>query len=434
MKKFLYTVAIFATFFFAACGNEIDQSAFEKLPAIEKSQLVDSKISVNVLWDATISMQGFTTLAPMNVYRTLPDEIENICSSISTLGNVNFYRFGQNATLIDRNAYRQFASPEIYTELITSMSNAVDISNPNELSIIVTDLFESSADWSLITQKLKDKYFSQHLSCAVIGVKNPFDGKIFDVGLKAESFSYATGGNETRFRPFYLFVLGREDLVKNFVTRFEHFRRQQVIKNEIQYVIFTEHLTDKTETFETLPIKSSENIFESGRFFIDDLRIREFGIDSPSEKSSLTFGFHYKPTLGALLIDRNALLTRLDFYSYDPEKFEWVSDKKTRSDGKFSLTSDPESENYLVTFEFTGEKNLTADRLNFLHASMIPTASSFALPDWVSNWNMQNIDMNPNSFDGTKTVNLLHILDSLMDAEISSSQPSLIDLYFLIEY
>ena len=91
MKKFLYTVAIFATFFFAACGNEIDQSAFENLPAIEKSQPVDSKISVNVLWDATISMQGFTTLAPMNVYRTLPDEIENICSSISTLGNVNFY-------------------------------------------------------------------------------------------------------------------------------------------------------------------------------------------------------------------------------------------------------------------------------------------------------------------------------------------------------
>lgn len=428
--KFLSIVAMmFVTFFFAGCSDDLNSTALENLPIIESSnQNRDEKIPVDVLWDATISMQGFTTIAPMNVYRTLPDEIENICALI---GDVNFYRFGSDAMKIDRAGYRKFTEPETYTELVTSMANAVEISNPEHLSIVVTDLFESESDWSLVTQRLKDKFFTKHLSTAIIGIRNPFDGKIFDVGLKAQSFSYATGGDQNRFRPFYLFVLGREDVVKDFVNRFEKFRRQQVIQNEIEYVIFTEHLTDHAETFATLPILDSQNLFESVE--LEDNRVREFGIDSPTDPASVTFNFKYKPTLGTCSIDRNSLQTQIDFFTLDSESDSWIETRNARSDGKFSLERDEESESYLLKFEFTPERNLQIDRWNFLHASLKPPASSFELPEWISQWNMGNIDVNPAAFDGTKTTNLLHIAQSLLDAQFESSQPSLVDLYFLIE-
>lgn len=429
MHKILSIVIILATFLFEGCGEDLDSTALQNLPMLAQSnQNRDAKIPVDVLWDATVSMQGYTTIAPMNVYRSLPDELENICSAI---GDLNFYRFGQAATRIDRAGYRRFTEPETYTELVTSMANAVEISDPSHLSIIVTDLFESESDWSLVTQKLRDKYFAEHLSTAIIGIRNPFDGKIFDVGLKAESFSYATGGDPARFRPFYLFILGREDVVKEFLTRFEKFRRQQIIQNEIEYVIFTEHLTDREENFSTLPILDSQNLFETSE--LEDSRVREFGIDVPEEESFVTLDFQYRPTIGACSIDRNMLQTKLELFTLDSESNSWLETSIARADGRFSLEKDEESGRYLLRFDFTPERTLQIDRWNFLHASLKPPASSFELPEWISRWNMGNVDVNPNSFDATKTTNLLHIASSLLDAQFSSSQPSLVDLYFLIE-
>ena len=72
-------------------------------------------------------------------------------------------------------------------------------------------------------------------------------------------------------------------------------------------------------------------------------------------------------------------------------------------------------------------------RRNFFKASLVPSASSFELPEWVLRWNSPNVDVNPNSFDGTKTTNLLHVAESMMEAQFSSSQPTLADLNFLIE-
>ena len=37
------------------------------------------------------------------------------------------------------------------------MHNVVDAANEEHLSVIITDLFESDADWSNVTKKLKDK-------------------------------------------------------------------------------------------------------------------------------------------------------------------------------------------------------------------------------------------------------------------------------------
>ena len=57
-----------------------------------------ARMTVDVYWDATVSMQGFTTLAAGNVYRTLPDMLGELGGS---LGEARFFRFGEQITPID---------------------------------------------------------------------------------------------------------------------------------------------------------------------------------------------------------------------------------------------------------------------------------------------------------------------------------------------
>ena len=57
-----------------------------------------ARMTVDVYWDATVSMRGFTTLAAGNVYRTLPDMLGELGVS---LGEARFFRFGEQITPIE---------------------------------------------------------------------------------------------------------------------------------------------------------------------------------------------------------------------------------------------------------------------------------------------------------------------------------------------
>ena len=218
MKKFL--LIIFAAMILVGCGNKIQ--TVPPLPGTLPNILsAPEKIDSDIYFDATVSMKGFTTLAAGNVYLTLPDLLSDLCGS---MGETKFFSFGEQIHPLDRTNYRRLTAPEVYVEPITAVANVIDRADPNHLSIIVTDLFESESDWANVTQKLREKFFSSHPAVAVIGIKNSFYGEIFDVGLKAAKFNYNSFDDPNRFRPFYLLILGRDDLVKNFLSKFNERR------------------------------------------------------------------------------------------------------------------------------------------------------------------------------------------------------------------
>ena len=117
-KLILFLCLSVFTIFLSGCSPSI----VVEVPDVYKTpKPIDSesaKADVDVYFDATISMQGYTTLAAGNVYRTLPDILDAIGTS---MGKPSFFKFGKDVTPIDNREHKKFSSQEPYTELITIM-------------------------------------------------------------------------------------------------------------------------------------------------------------------------------------------------------------------------------------------------------------------------------------------------------------------------
>lgn len=411
----------------SGCGDE-DEAVKVAMPSQVMSEAVseDTPVAVDVYWDATYSMAGYTTIPETNFYRTLPDELGDLGSSI---GSVKFYRFGKDIQELSGREYRQFSNPGYYTEVITAFHNAIDNADTSHLSIIVTDLFESDADWSNVTQKLKDKYFGQHLSVAIIGIKNPFKGDIFDVGIDAAKYAYDSGNDPARYRPFYLFIMGPDKQVTDFVSRFKE--RQQGVKNETQYVVFSEQLSSQSMDFSNLELSASQNIYKDNKLNVNDKRIIEFGIDSGDDVSSLTTTFKYQPALGAMPVALDKLKVKAEVFTLEGD--EWQPLELKDSDFVTKLTAGDAENTYNLQASFTPSKSLAEGKVNFVHVMVAPDEKAYQIPDWVQKWNMANVDANAAAFDGSKTVNLQHIVESLKSSILTAAHPSLVNLDFVFD-
>ena len=417
MKNFILLLAL--SLLLVGCGNKIQD--VPPLPGTLPNVLTSEKIDTDIYFDATVSMKGFTTLAAGNVYLTLPDLLGDLSSSA---GDVKFFAFGEQIRPLDGRTYRQFATPEVYTEPITSVANVVDRADTNHLSIIVTDLFESESDWSNVTQKLREKFFANHLSVAVIGIRNSFYGEIFDVGLNAAKFRYNSFDNPDRYRPFYLFVMGRDDIVKNFLRKFNE---RQTLPNDTGYLLLSENLTETPSDFSNFELGEVENFYSDDTLGLDN-RVKEFGIDKFSDSASFIFSWQYNPPLGACPIDLSAVDTEIEIFSVNGE--EWTP--LNSNDVRISLLKDNrQSDIFLIKVSLTPEKSLAEGKLNFVRIKVMPKEQGYRLPLWVELWSV-NVDASAKNFDGSKTLNLNRVLGSLKDSIFSASRPAIMQINFVV--
>jgi len=418
MRKIFLIIC--AAILICGCGNKIQQ--VPPLPGtLPKILTAPEKIDTDIYFDATVSMKGFTTLAAGNVYLTLPDLLGDMCGA---MGTVKFHGFGEKIYPLDGRNYRRFTAPEVYVEPITSVANVVDAADANHLSIIVTDLFESDSDWSNVTQKLRDKFFAQNLAVAVIGIRNSFYGEIFDVGLNAAKFSYNSWDDPNRYRPFYLLVMGRDDVVKNFLRQFN---QRQTLPNDTGYLLLSTNLTEGAADFSNFTIEEQTNFFSDDTLALDS-RVKEFGVDNFNEPASFIFSWKYEPPLGACPLDLSSVDTAVEIFSADGE--QWTP--RQSNDVRVSLMKiDKRPENFFVKVSLTPEKSLAEGKLNFVRAKILPQALGFKLPLWVELWSV-NVDGAAKIFDGSKTLNLSRLLGSLKDSVFAASRPSLMSIDFVV--
>ena len=405
-------------FLLVGCGNKIQN--VPPLPGTEPEIVTSEKTDSDIYFDATVSMKGFTTLSAGNVYLTLPDLLSDLCGAE---GETKFFSFGEHIHPLDRTNYRRLTSPEVYVEPITAVANVVDRADPNHLSIIVTDLFESEADWSNVAQKIREKFFSNHLAAAVVGIRNSFSGEIFDVGLNAAKFNYNSFDDPNRYRPFYLLVLGRADVVKNFLRKFNE---KQILPNDTGYLLLAENLSETPADFSSFKLGDVENFFSDNTLGLES-RVKEFGLDNFSEAASFMISWEYRPPLGACPIDFSEVDTAVEIFSADEE---WIPLEK--NDVRVNLLKDErQSEIFLVKVSLTPEKSLAEGKLNFVRIKILPKENGLRLPSWVEEWSV-NVDGAAKIFDGSKTLNLTRILGSLKDSIFSASRPALLQINFII--
>ena len=433
---------MFIIFLSAGCGNVPD--TLPKFPVPPPVETKTEKIDVDVYLDATVSMRGFTTLAAGNIYRTLPDMLDELGSA---MGAIKFFSFGEQIQTLEGRNYRKFTTPEPYVEKITAISNVVDAADTNHLSIIVTDLFESDADWSNVVQKIRGKFFENRLAVGVIGIKNSFSGRIFDVGLNAAAFDYDSYDYPNRFRPFYLLIMGNESAVKYFM---EEFKDRQNLPNETEYLLLVKNLSAVSNSLSEQEILEMENIFREDKFDAAKNVVREFGIKSFNEPTTFVLQFKSETPLGACPFEFD-LKSRVNVFAF--ENSEWQNFSEKEFAVKISAADEQEPEEKIIPDEdfyaeikpvegteniftlkliFTPAKILKSGVINFVNVSVSPTGKSYKLPAWVEKWSMANTDISPENFDGAKTVNLTRVLGSLKDSLYSAESPNLINLNLIL--
>ena len=429
MKQYFFKMTFTCLFivvgiFFGGCNTE-PEAALQLPTDYQRSELtLAERVNVDVYFDATVSMKGYTTLAAGNVYRTLPDLLGDIGSS---MGEVKFFAFGENVRELAGREYRKFNSPEPYVELITAVHNVIDKTDSSHLSVIVTDLFESDADWSNISKKINDKFFANHMAVAVIGIRNSFSGEIFDVGLNAAKFQYDSYDYPYRFRPFYLLIMGQESAVKNFMTKF---KERQTMPNDTGYLLLSENLSEVSSDFSKMTLQTIENFYINEKINLADKSVREFGIDKFNEPANFSLDLNYNPPLGACPLDMSNLNPEIKIFALGDEGWESLSN----TDAEITFKSvDGQDNTYVVQCTILPEKTLREGEINFVHVALAPSEKGFLMPEWIRNWNMPNVDVDPANFDGSKTINLIHVISSLKDSIFSTTRPALVNLNFVVD-
>lgn len=419
MKKF-FLICAAMILLVTGCGNQIQ--TIPPLPGtLPVALTAPDKIDTDIYFDATVSMKGFTTLAADNVYLTLPDLLGDLCGA---MGTVQFYGFGEKIRPLDGRSYRQFTAPEVYTEAITAVANVVDAANPAHLSIIVTDLFESESDWSNVTQKIRDKFFANRLSVAVIGIRNSFYGDIFDVGLNAAKFNYNSQDNPERFRPFYLLIMGRDDVVKRFLR---NFNERQTLPNDTGYLLLSESLTVAANDFSNFELQEQENFYLDETLGLD-AHVKEFGLDNFNESASFIVRWKFEPSLGACPLDLSDVDTSVEIFAVNGEEWTQLESNDIRV---LLMKDDKLPDNFFVKVALTPEKSLAEGKLNFVRVKVMPKEYGLKLPAWVNAWSV-NVDGSAKRFDGSKTVNLNRVLGSLKDSVFAASRPALMNIDFVV--
>ncbi|MBQ7493415.1 MAG: hypothetical protein IJT47_03180, partial [Selenomonadaceae bacterium] len=280
------------------------------------------------------------------------------------------------------------------------------------------------SDWSNVAQKLRDKFFANHLAVAVVGIRNSFRGEIFDVGLNAAKFTYNSYDNPDRYRPFYLIILGRDAVVKNFLRKFNE---RQTLPNDTGYLLLSENLTETPGDFSNFKLGDVENFYSDDTLGLDE-RVKEFGADNFSEAASFMFSWQYQPPLGACPLDLSEIDSAIEIFSADGE--EWTPLEK--NDVRVNLLKDERQAGiFLVKVSLTPEKSLAEGKLNFVRIKIMPTERGCRLPAWVELWSV-NVDGAAKNFDGSKTLNLTRVLGSLKDSIFAASRPALMEINFVV--
>ena len=436
-----------------------------------------NQITVDVYWDATPSMKGFTKLAAGNVYRALPDMLSDLCGSMGNEVAVNFFSFGEQIHPLDRASYRKFATPEVYTEAKTVVSNVIDRADANHLSIIVTDLFEDDADWSNVTQKLRDKYV------AIIGIKNSFYGEIFDVGLNAAYFNYNSGDDPARYRPFYLFLMGSEPQVRTFM---ESWKKKMSASENIKYVVFSEYFATYIPDMQNT---TKKHLFDDDKLKKADRRLQEVGIEDRNLQAEFTLYGKLKENEDYCLVNKKfdnspikvfawndtivkgesvdtgkeseniendkegSLLDKISAWfgkdedaeknatgnndedadkSTEGEKSGW-EEQENKGDAEATFESNEDNENWTLKLTFTPGITIPWGQIALIQVQVVPSSENLQLPEWISEWDMGDIDVAPDQFDGAKTVNLKRIASSLKDYLMVDAHPAIAELYLVID-
>lgn len=309
MKKILFLVTVLgAMLLLSACSlggsGSSKKGDIEAPPAISYAK--SEAIVADVYVDGTTSMYGYINYAGSTVYGDAVKDIERTITETWKNDQIKYIKFGDTFRTLTRNEFLTMNTAAFYDQEDTSLQKVIEQTNDKNLSIIITDLFQTNQDLDSLIRVLKNKSLGTNKAVAVIGIKSQFNGKIFDVGKNMAYFSYNSSDNPETYRPFYLLVLGNENDTRAFVSGY----------------------------MSKLPEKAQANV----AFFSPNL-----GTDVALEADKVTNKKEDKNDKAAKMAVMNNLLPNSNIMQYRLKKDEKLSEAPVRLYGKDVLGKIPAS-------------------------------------------------------------------------------------------
>lgn len=184
---------------------------------------VTDKLPVKVYLDGTASMAGYTNKNAPSVFKTVVKDLEPIFHARWNSNKIDFIRFGDADVPFNGEAFLKFEKEDFYQDKDTRLDNVIKNTDNNNLSIIITDLFQTNQHYTSLSNALETKCFGKQSDrgFAIIGVKSQFQGKIYDIANHAPIEYVSKDGDASTYRPFYMLVVGKDEDVKVFAYEFQ---------------------------------------------------------------------------------------------------------------------------------------------------------------------------------------------------------------------
>jgi hypothetical protein len=205
-------------------------------------------INVNLFLDASGSMRGFLAHGPDNRYLPVLEQLASVASTGGwNKAVVKWWKFGAHVTEVPAQDHLVMESRDFYSENTTRIDEVFAASSPKDLTVVVTDLFQSRADVELLSGRLIDRYLAGmrqagaggpapiSAAVAVLGIQTRFQGRVSELGDEAgRERSVSHDGT----LPYYILILGPLADVTRFLQRLDD-RFHDLLQHNL-LVLFTE--------------------------------------------------------------------------------------------------------------------------------------------------------------------------------------------------
>lgn len=395
--------------------NETATWHFPKSSLLQTAPLSES-LEVDVYLDATTSMQGFASVVPNN-FTQLIDDIELVTKNVWKDTDLRFYKFGTKVDSLSRAQFVQGKNdPKFYADRFTAnqvnIDKAVVNTDPERVSIIITDLFYKGQDINSVVAALNESCIKKGIEIGVLTVSAPFTGVVADV---TPSVSLK---NETR--PLYVLIFGNRG---NINKVFDAFKSKPYITPNHKLLVSRSPLND----YEVNVIKHRNK---------DNKAINsDQGAVARYKEHGNVFGFKLKEKDKEGLLDFE-LTVKADeaFPAFDAGNIQFEVFKK-EAKGADSVRTDDLSfrdirveGNKIIGKIVVGNKN-QEDKFSYRITAGFNNTRPLIMPDWIKNY---DTDQYTDSTPKDKTIYLSKLFTEVFTYNTTYNRPVIGKFYLYL--
>lgn len=408
------------------CTDDMVPETALKGPPADSLTQVQSEVTgsgTDIIVDATPSMSGFTVSSQYQNLVTL-----GLANASLEGTKLTYYRLTTaipgGIQAIDNKM--QAAQPAFYASGNTDLQTAFDSLASDRLTVLVTDLFQSSADMNAVSQSIIRQVLDKDMALGIFGTRLPFDGRVYDLGPNSRSFEYEGE------RPIYGLVSGTPRAVSIYLENL----RRYVSSKEYKFLLFSPRIAERSAWTTVRPTDMTKNLVQVPPEARTPLpRERTFGIrirnnNQPAQLNA-KLNMEVLPDTRPLL-DLSAVNARVtEVWKYDDNRGTYAQkfQGSNRAREAFQARIVRGDSTNTLRLEISPQ-DLRRGKYAF---NFVVEVREWRMPEWVSNWNLPPGEFDAETPDASKTANLRPLLLDIGSSLTGTNNPQLATLQAYIE-